>query len=107
MRLHHAELSRHNEILAGMAQQIATVLEVGKWNGNLQRFFGEGGGQARIWRSVEELQFNEQQFRERLHWIANKLAVLKGSMEVQGMKCGDPSTWSMPEWKSMKERDTK
>jgi len=100
-------LEKHNDSLVAIQTQIAQVVSIGKWEPNLQRFFGDGGGNARIWRAIEALQFDMEQSRERHHWIANKMAVLKGSMEVAGMKCGDPAGWQMPEWKHMKERETK
>jgi hypothetical protein len=105
MKAHNAELSKHSEMLSSMSFQIQSALEVGKWIPNFQRFFGEGGGNSRIWRSIEKLEFDIEQSRERSHWLSNKMGILKGSMEVQGMKCGDPAGWAMPEWKSFKDKE--
>ena len=109
METHHLELSKHNELLAVMAKDIATVLNIGKWNENLTRFFGDNGGHARLWRNIESLQFDMEQCRERHHWIVNRITVIKGSMESQNLKCGslDGTGWSMPEWKTMKEKEVK
>ncbi len=104
---HASDLSKHAESLATIMQQVTSALEVAKWTPNLQRFFGDGGGNARIWKAIESLQFDMEQSRERHHWMANKMAILKGSMEVQGMKCGDPAGWVIPEWKLIKEKDVK
>lgn len=104
---HASDLSKHAESLTTMMGQVNAALEVAKWTPNLQRFFGEGGGNARIWKAIEALQFDTEQSRERHHWIANKMCILKGSMEMQGMKCGDPTGWVLPDWKSLKEKEVK
>lgn len=107
MDKHNDQLGKHTESLAKISEQIAQVLEIGKWNAQLQRFFGEGGGHARLWRNIEELQFNEAQIRERLHWFMNRMSIIKGSMEMANLKCGNADGWTMPEWKSLKEKETK
>lgn len=99
----HAEgLSRNSESLASMMHQVNSALEVAKWNPQLQRFFGDDGGHARLWRAIEDLNGQLDMSRRRHHWFANKLAVVKGSMEVAGLKCGDPAGWVMPDWEAKK-----
>lgn len=99
MDSHNAALHKHSEALSSLSVQVSQLVEFQKWVPQLQRFFGENGGHARIWRNIEDLQQGEQNTRDRFHWMMNKMAILKGSMEMQGMKCGDPAGWVMPDWK--------
>ncbi len=85
--------------LAAFQTQLATVLKVTEWIGHLDRFFGEGGGQQRIWKVIDKIQHDQSQLRDRDHWIANKLTIIKGRMELGGTKFLE-GEWSMPEWKS-------
>jgi hypothetical protein len=65
---------------------------------DMRRFFGPKGGQARLWGRMEH---DMGQIREREHFLIGKMSVIKGSLEVAGIKCGNPDTiWHLPEWKS-------
>lgn len=97
---HSADLADHSKALATVAQQVAAALEVAKWIPHLNRFFGDGGGLSRVWRNIEQINFDIEQCRERDHWFVNRLSVIKGSMEMQNLKCGgDQSSWTCPAWK--------
>ena len=67
---------------------------------DMKRFFGPHGGQARLWSRIDH---DVEQLRQREHHLINKLAIVKGSMERAGLKCGAPDVqWAMPEWKTYK-----
>lgn len=62
MDRHDAEISRlasaidrHGETLTAIQVEIAKVSAVGQWGTNLERFFGPSGGQARLWKTLEEI----------------------------------------------------
>lgn len=106
MEAHNESLNRHSESLASLSTQVTQLVEFQKWVPQLQRFFGDGGGHARLWRNIEGLQAGEQQTRDRFHWFINRLSVIKGSMEMQNLKCGgDPQSWIMPGWIEKKRDD--
>lgn len=67
---------------------------------DMRRFFGPRGGQARLWGRIEH---DIEQIREREHYIINKMSIIKGTLDMNGIKCGSPDTvWQMPEWKTYK-----
>lgn len=94
------ELSRFNEAFAGIHGKLDELSKIIEHVPDMRRFFGPRGGQARLWGRIEH---DVEQIREREHHLVNKLAIIKGSLEMQGIKCGAPGdVWSMPEWKSYK-----
>jgi hypothetical protein len=102
-------LEKHSTMLATMQSELARVIAVGNWEPNLQRFFGEGGGQARLWASVEALEKDVEQLRERDHWVVNKLAVIKARTDSCGCSgdSKDQTDWALPEWRTADRRGYK
>jgi len=108
------EHNRNEKMVAHINDQLAKALvEFGTLNGridelskltehvpDMRRFFGPRGGQSRLWGRIEH---DVEQIREREHFLIQKLSIIKGSLDMQGIKCGNPETvWQMPEWKSYK-----
>lgn len=108
------EYQRNEKIISDIMAELGKIsVEFGETRGridefyklidyvpDMKRFFGPHGGQARLWGRVE---YDAEQFRERLHFIMNKMAIIKGSMEMQNLKCGNKEEfWGLPEWKQYK-----
>lgn len=78
--------------------QIATLISIAEWSGHLERFFGEGGGNKRIWVAIEDIRKDNEKLRERDHWFMNKLAIIKGRCEMNGIKFSENESWIIPSW---------
>lgn len=102
-------LQQHSEAMHSVQSQIGRVIELGKWQPNLERFFGEGGGNSRLWKAIEILTHDVGQLRERDHFLINKLTVIKGRCDIVAKKYPDlgfnptKDDWILPEWTSHKK----
>jgi hypothetical protein len=94
----HAEsIAKATESINQLQIQIGGMVGLREWIGHLDRFFGESGGQKRMWIAIEGIKDDVNRIREREHWIANKVAIIKGRCEIAGMKFGTDE-WTIPVW---------
>lgn len=90
-------VSTLHDSINDIKEQVRGVSEIVKLQPDMIRFFGTNGGQQRIWEEIGKFKTDIERLRERDHWVANKLSIIKGKLEHPKAKLSKED-WELPKF---------
>jgi sensor histidine kinase regulating citrate/malate metabolism len=106
MKRELARLDKMQMLVESIASEVKIAAELraslAAMNIDYIKFFGDRGERSTLWRRIDEIkevqERMENNMRERDHYIANKMMVILGKMQVAKMI--DNAEFNLPEYRS-------